>query len=127
MRSTRLLFRIAGIYGLIVLLPFYFLAPSIARATPGGLAHLEYYYGFIGGAVAFQFLYLTIARDPVRFRPLIPIGMFSKLSFFVPVAILWSKGVLAAAVLGFASIDLLLAIAFGWAWMRTPPGGGQAA
>jgi hypothetical protein len=120
MKAARLIFGIAGIYGLIVLLPFYFLGGRIGRATPGGLGHPEYYYGFIGAAVAFQLVYLVIARDPVRFRPLMPVGVIAKLAFFVPVLILWLSGQVATAVLAFASVDALLAVSFAAAWLRTP-------
>ena len=118
-RAARFVFGIAGVYGLLVLPPFYFLASTIARATPGGLTHEEYYYGFIGCALVFQIVYLMIARAPLRYRPLMPVGVLAKLSFFVPVAILWLLGRLVTPVLAFASIDFLLACAFAWAWLRT--------
>ena len=118
-RAASLVFGIAGTYGLAVLLPFYFLAPAVARATPGGLTHEEYYYGFIGSAVAFQFVYLTIARAPLRYRALMPVAVLAKLGFFVPVAILWHLARAPTPVMAFASVDLLLAAAFGWAWVHT--------
>jgi len=105
---------------LVVLLPFFFLEATIARATPGGLTHAEYYYGFVGAGSVMQLVYLTIARDPLRFRPLMPVCALAKLAFFVPVLILWAGGRAAAAVLEFASVDLLLAAAFIHAWRITP-------
>jgi hypothetical protein len=48
-----------------------------------------------------------------------PIGVLAKLSFFVPVAILWERGRTPGAVMAFASVDALLAVAFLWAWLRT--------
>jgi hypothetical protein len=122
MKTARLIFALAGIYGLIVLTPFFFLEPMIARATPGGLTHPEYYYGFLGAATVMQFVYLAIARDPVRFRPLMPIGALAKTAFFVPVLILWAEGRIAPVTLDFASIDMLLAAAFIHAWRATPEG-----
>jgi hypothetical protein len=119
-RTARLTFCLAGIYGLIVLLPFYFFEPMVTRAAPQGLSHPEYYYGFLGAATVMQLVYLGIARDPVRFRPLMPLCALAKLAFFVPVLILWIQGRAAAATLEVASIDLLLAAAFVHAWRVTP-------
>jgi hypothetical protein len=119
-RTARLTFGLAGVYGLIVLVPFYFLERWIAQATPGGLPHAEYYYGFLGAATVMQLVYLTIARDPVRFRPLMPLCALAKTAFFLPVLILWAQGRIPAALLEFASIDALLAAAFIHAWRVTP-------
>jgi hypothetical protein len=119
-RTARLTFLLAGIYGLIVLTPFFFLEARIAAATPGGLSHAEYYYGFLGAAGVMQLVYLTIARDPVRFRPLMPLCALAKLAFFLPVAILWAQGRIPAAILEFASVDAVLAAAFIHAWRVTP-------
>ena len=90
-RTARLTFALAGIYGLIVLVPFFFLERWIAQAAPGGLPHAEYYYGFLGAASVMQLVYLTIARDPVRFRPLMPLCALAKTAFFLPVLILWAQ------------------------------------
>ena len=78
-RLARRVFAIAGIYGLIVLLPLYFAEPLLAARAP--VNHPEYFYGFIGAASVFQLVYLTIARDPVRFRPLMPLAVLAKLNF----------------------------------------------
>ena len=119
MKTPRLIFTIAGIYGLIVLTPFLFVERMIADRTPGGVTHPEYYYGFLGAALVMQLVYLTIGRDPVRFRPLMPLCTLAKLAFFVPVLILWLQGRVAAEVLEFASVDALLAFAFLHAWRIT--------
>jgi hypothetical protein len=116
MRAVRLIFAIAGIYGLIVLLPLFFVEPWLVPAP----SRPEDYYGFLGAAAAFQLVYLNIARDPVRFRPLMPVAVLAKLSFFVPVAILWAQGRTPVPVLAFAMVDLLIAAAFAYAWRKLP-------
>jgi hypothetical protein len=122
MKTARITFMLAGIYGLLVLSPFLFLERRVAEANPGGLTHPEYYYGFLGGALVMQLVYLTIGRDPLRFRPLMPICALAKLAFFVPVLILWLQGRIPALTLDFASIDAVLAAAFIHAWRVTPRG-----
>jgi uncharacterized membrane protein len=76
-------------------------------------------YGFIGAALALQFIYFTIGRDPQRHRWLMPIAVFAKLSFGVPVAILFALGRADTFTLFFGVIDLALAAAFAVAWRMT--------
>lgn len=54
MKFARYTFLIAGIYGLIVMLPQYFLEQRIANDSPPAVTHPEFFYGFIGITVAFQ-------------------------------------------------------------------------
>jgi hypothetical protein len=115
-RVARRVFAIAGIYGLIVLLPLYFAEPLLAARAP--VNHPEYFYGFIGAASVFQLVYLTIARDPVRFRPLMPLAVLAKLNFFVAVVILVALGRTNIWAMALVSVDLLLGLAFAFVWLR---------
>ena len=51
MRFAKWAFTAAGIYGLVSLPPLYF----IERLATPPITHPEYYYGFIGTALAFQY------------------------------------------------------------------------
>jgi len=70
MKFSKRVFFWAGVYGIIVLFPMYFLEKKIGLDYPPVVTHPEHFYGFIGVALAWQFAFLMIARDPVRFRPL---------------------------------------------------------
>ena len=118
-RTARLVFGIAGIYGLAVLVPFFFAEPLYARYDPPGLSHPEHYYGFLGAAAVMQLVYLTIARDPSRFRPLMPVGVLAKLVFVVTMTALWALGRIDSATFAGAVPDLVIGIAFAFAWLRT--------
>jgi hypothetical protein len=59
--AKRVFFR-AGVYGLIVLVPLYFLEDRLGRIFPPPLTHPEDFYGFIGVALAWQLAFLTISR-----------------------------------------------------------------
>jgi hypothetical protein len=120
-RFARRVYTVAGIYGLIVMLPQYFLEDRIGRDTPPPITHPEHFYGFIGVVVAWQIAFLAIARDPQRLRPLMPVTVLEKLAFAVPVALLWAKGRVAGSVLPFGGIDLLLAALFYVSYLRTKP------
>jgi len=111
-RFARRVYNVAGIYGLIVMLPQYFMEERIGRDTPPPITHLEHFYGFIGVVVAWQVAFLVIARDPARFRALMPVTVLEKLVFALPVAILYAQGRVATSVLPFAAIDLVLGTLF---------------
>jgi len=102
----------AGIYGLIVLVPQYFMEAQIGRDYPPAITHPEHFYGFVGVALAWQFAFLLIARDPRRFRPLMPVAILEKLAFFLPTLWLYTNGRVAPAVVAVASIDALLGALF---------------
>lgn len=102
----------AGIYGVVVLLPQYFLEQKLGKDFPPPLTHPEHFYGFIGVALAWQFVFLIIARDIPRYRPLMLPAVFEKLSFGIVALVLFVQGRAAALVAGAGVIDLLLAVLF---------------
>jgi hypothetical protein len=120
MRFAKWVFTLAAIYGVIVLFPPLFLESALARMS-GPLTYPEYYYGFTLAALVFQAMFLLIGRDPVRYRPLMIVGVFEKLSFAVPVWILLALHRLGGpSVLPFATFDLVLGVLFAVAYVRTP-------
>src|SRR5262245_26733618 len=70
MKFAKVVFLVAGIYGLLVLVPQFFLEARIGRDTPPPITHPEFFYGFICVAVAWQVLFLVLSKDPVRYRPM---------------------------------------------------------
>ena len=118
-RFARRVYTVAGIYGLLVMLPQYFLEARIGRDTPPPITHTEYFYGFIGVVIAWQLAFLVIGRDPQRYRALMPVTVLEKLAFAVPVLVLWAQGRVAASVLPFAALDLLLGALFLVSYLRT--------
>ncbi|HEY7161392.1 MAG TPA: hypothetical protein VH815_09030 [Acidobacteriota bacterium] len=119
MKFSRWIFTIAGIYGVIVVLPQYFLEHRFAKDLPPALTHPEHFYGFIGVTLAWQFVYLLIGTDPIRYRPVMLIAMFAKLSFGIACMVLYLQGRLAPIVLAASSVDLLLVILFGICFWMT--------
>jgi hypothetical protein len=118
-KFARWAFTGAGVYGLVVLAPQLFLEKATADAS-GPLTHPEYFYGFVCAAMVFQLLFLLIGRDPVRFRQAMIIGVLEKLSFGLPVWLLWAQHRVQAPVVIFASIDLMLGVLFAVAYAKTP-------
>ncbi len=112
----------AGIYGLIVLLPLYFLEARTGRDFPPPITHPEYYYGFIGVAVAWQLVFLVMSRDPIRYRPLMIPSMVEKAAFGFPAIVLFAQGRLSTATLGAGLIDMTLGVLFAIAYVKTRGG-----
>ena len=119
MTFARRVFRGAAIYGLIALLPMYFLEAEQGRQFPPPITHPEFYYGFVGVAVAWQLAFLVIATDPIRYRPLMLAGVVEKLGYGLATVILFALGRVHPMVLGTGAIDLTLGALFVLAYRST--------
>ena len=120
MKFAKYTFYAAGIYGLIALLPQYFLEEKNNRDFPPAITHPEYYYGFIGVAVAFQIVFLMIASNPARYRTMMIAAMIEKFPFVIAVYWLYAVGRVHSLMVGLATIDLILGILFLISFLKTP-------
>ena len=48
MKFAKIVFWIAGIWGVLVLTPLYFIFDLIGRKDPPPITHPAFYYGFVG-------------------------------------------------------------------------------
>lgn len=119
-RFARRVFLIAAIYGFLALVPQYFLETRIGRDFPPPITHSEYFYGFIGVALAWQVAFWIISRDPIRYRPLMLAAIVEKATWAVATTTLFLQGSLSTQMLGAGLIDLLLGILFAVSYVRTP-------
>ena len=113
------MFLVAGIYGLIVLLPQFFLERKIGVDTPPPITHPEFFYGFICVAVAWQVLFLIVSRDPIRFRPMMIPAMLEKIGFPIAVLVLYLQNRVSPTIFIPASLDLVLLVLFIAAYRQT--------
>lgn len=118
-RFARRVFYAAAIYGFVVMLPQYFLERSTGVRNPPAITHPEYFYGFIGVALAWQLVFCMIARDPVRYRPIMLAAIVEKVSFGVATIVLYAMGRLHAEMLGAGILDLILMALFIVSYTRT--------
>lgn len=112
-------FLIAGIYGLVVLLPQYFMEQRIGVDDPPAITHPEYFYGFVGVALAWQVGFLVISRDPARYRLMMLPGILEKISFGFAAIALYAQGRLPKLMLAAGLGDLALAVLFAVAFWQT--------
>jgi hypothetical protein len=120
MKFARIVFTVAGIYGIIVLLPDYFLEARWAAMFPPAITHPELFYGFIGVALAWQVAFLILARDPVRYRAFMIPAIIEKFTYFTAAVVLYLQRGLDKTIFAFAGVDFLLGILFLAAFLKTP-------
>lgn len=119
MKFARWVCLLAGIWGIVVLGPLYFLEKFVGVQHPPAITHPEYFYGFIGVGLAWQILFLIIASDPARYRGVMPAGVIEKFAFVLAVYALLAKQRVDASMAVAASIDLLLGTLFIVAFVKT--------
>jgi hypothetical protein len=119
MRFARWVFLVAGIFGVLLVLPMYLLEAQIGRDLPPAITHPEYYYGFLGVALACQLLFLIVARDPHRYRAAMLVGVVEKASYGIAALVLFTQGRLSMTVFSFGVIDLIFGILFVVAFVAT--------
>ena len=121
MRFAKIVFWVAGIWGLLVITPLYFMFDLISRKDPPPITHPGFFYGFVGLALAWQIAFLFIATDPARYRPLMIPSVLEKVGYGAAVIVLVQQGRMHQSDLVFASTDLLLGVLFVIAYFKTPP------
>lgn len=122
MKFGKWAYRIAGIYGILVLLPFYFLENNPQAIPLPPMTHPEYYYGFVGLGIAWQVVFLIISTDPVKYRVLMLPSLIEKFSFAIAVAVLLATGRVSPYIIPGASIDTLLGVLFLVSFFKTRQG-----
>jgi hypothetical protein len=120
MKFAKIVFNIAGAWGVIALLPLYFLFDRIGIDDPPPITHPGFYYGFAGIGLAWQIAFFLIARDPIRYRIMMIPGLLEKLAFGVAVVVLVAQNRMHTNDLVFGGIDLLFCVLFAIAFARTP-------
>jgi len=118
LKFAKWIYRIAGIYGLLVLAPLLFLERTLSQTSPPAITHPEYYYGFAITGVAWQMAFIVIGNDPQRFRTLMPVTWLEKSWGLIAIA-LYVQGRISSQVLALGLIDLLLGALFVGAYLTT--------
>jgi hypothetical protein len=123
MKFAKVVFWVAGIWGLLVITPLYFMFDQIGQKDPPAITHPGFYYGFVGVALAWQIAFLLIARDPVRFRPMMIPSVVEKFTWTIAVGVLVMQGRMHGSELVFGGTDFVLGVLFVVAYLKTPKQG----
>jgi len=124
MKFAKVVFWVAGIWGVLVITPLYFMFDLIGRKDPPAITHPGFYYGFAGLGLAWQIAFLLIAREPVRLRPMMIPSMVEKFGYGITVVVMVVQGGMHGSDLVFAGTDLMLGVLFVAAYVRTGGVGG---
>jgi hypothetical protein len=119
MTLARVIFSIAGIWGIAVLTPLFFLVDITGRPYAAPADYPHFFYGFLAVALAWQLVFLVIAIDPVRYRLLMLASIVEKAGYVVTVALLRRQGRIDDIAASTAVPDLVLGLLFVLAFVRT--------
>lgn len=121
MKFAKIVFYAAGVWGLLIITPLFFMFHLIGRQDPPPITHPGFYYGFATAAWTWQLVFFVIARDPVRFRLIMIPSMVEKFSYGIAVILLFLQSRMRSGDLVFGSVDLLLGILFIVSFFKTQP------
>ena len=119
MRFARSVFILAGLWGIAVLTPLFFLVDVTGRPYPAPSDYPHFYYGFLAVALAWQFAFLLIGSDPVRYRLMMIPAFIEKAGYIATTTLLYSQGRISADEVGTAIPDSLLLVLFVVAFLKT--------
>src|SRR5580658_10916619 len=119
MKFARIVLWMATIWGVLTLSPLYFIFDLIGRQDPPPITHPAFYYGFVSVALAFQVVFLVIARDPVRFRPMMLPSMIEKFGAGAAFVALYVQHRLTSGDLALGCVDLLFGVLLVAAFFKT--------
>jgi hypothetical protein len=122
MKFAKIVFWIAGLWGLLIITPLYFMFDLIGQKDPPPITHPAFFYGFVGCALAWQVAFCFMATDPVRYRPMTIPAVLEKATWAIAVVVLVSQGRTRPSDLVFAGTDSLLGVLFVIAYFKTRPG-----
>ena len=119
MRFARIVFVVAGIWGIVVLTPFYWLVDVTGRRYDPPTAYPHFFYGFFAVALAWQIAFLVIGSDPARFRTFMIPAMLEKFGYVATLAVLYGHGRITSVDAQAAVPDGLLGLLFILAFVKT--------
>ena len=119
MRFAKVVFIAAGVWGIVVLTPLYFLIDISGRQYAAPTTYPQFVYGFLSVAMAWQIAFLMIGTSPVRFRPLMIASMVEKFGHVMTVAVVYAQARISTRDAMAAGPDLLLGALFIAAFAKT--------
>jgi hypothetical protein len=119
MKFARVVFLIAGLWGILLLTPMFFLFDYIGRQHSLPITYPQFFYGFLAITMAWQFGFLVIASDPDRYRLMMIPSVIEKFGFVVTMAVLYVQLRAAAADMLVVAPDFVLGTLFTIAFVKT--------
>jgi hypothetical protein len=114
-----MVFIIAGIWGIAVLTPLYWLVDVSGRKYPVPSQYPDFFYGFIAVAMAWQIAFLIIGSNPTRFRTFMIPAVLEKLGYVATLLVLYNQARISSTALQAAVPDGFLGLLFIVAFLKT--------
>ena len=112
MKFAKMVFVAAGVWGIVILTPFYFLFDAIGRMYSSPINYPQGYYGFLAITMAWQFAFLVIGSNPARYRLMMIPSMVEKLGYVLTMGVLYIQGRIPVTDVLVISPDLLWGVLF---------------
>jgi hypothetical protein len=119
MRFARIVFIVAGVWGILVLMPLFFLIDVTGRQYMPPSMYPQFFYGFLSVAMAWQIAFLVIGSDPARFRLLMLPSIVEKFGWVLVLVLLYRGGRISPLDTSAAWPDLALGVLFVAAFVKT--------
>jgi hypothetical protein len=119
MKFAKAVFWIASVFGVLLVTPLYFTFDLAGRLDPPPITHPQFYYGFVGVVLVWQFVYFTIGTDPVRFRPMMILAALAKASYVVTLLVLYFADRVSPVQAATGIPDALFIVLFAAAYVKT--------
>jgi hypothetical protein len=118
MKFAKAIFWVAGVWGVLVITPLFFMMDWLGRQAPPPVTHPEFYYGFAAVTLMWQVAFFVIAADPARYRALMIPPALAKFGYAAIIFTLHLQGRVQQNQLLFALVDAILAVLFLVAFVR---------
>jgi len=120
MKFAKVVYWVAGAFGVLALAPLYFMFDMLGRLDPPPITHPQFYYGFAGVGLVWQFAFFVIATDPVRYRPMMIASVLEKVSYAGALLVLYLEDRISPAQAATGLPDAVLMVLFVAAYCATP-------
>ena len=112
MKLARIVFIGAGIWGIAVLTPLYWLVDISGRRYAPPNDYPQFFFGFIAVALVWQIAFLMIGSNPARFRPLMIPAMLEKFSYVTTLLVMYGQSRISVVDMQPAIPDGLIGLLF---------------
>jgi hypothetical protein len=119
MRFARTVFTVAGMYGIVVLVPPLFLESQYGRNYPPPVTHPEFFYGFFALGIAWQILFFILATDPIKYHAMMIPAMLEKTGYPLALIFLHLHNRIVPRMFALGSLDWIFLILFAISYAKT--------
>ena len=112
MKFAKIVFLVAGVYGIVAIAPMYFMEQQLVDNSQKVFNHPEFFYGFLGVTLSWQLAFLVISRDPARYKLLMYPACLEKISFVMAIPVLCMQNRVGGNMIIAAGIDFVLLVLF---------------